>query len=40
MACSDADGNFNMIETGLAGKNSDGGIFKHQEWVIGFKEML
>lgn len=28
MACSDADGNFIMIETGYAGRNSDGGIFK------------
>lgn len=28
MACSDADGNFIMIETGYAGRNSDGGVFK------------
>jgi hypothetical protein len=28
MACADADGNFIMIETGYAGRNSDGGIFK------------
>jgi hypothetical protein len=38
MACSDADGNFIMIETGFAGRNSDGGIF--QEWVGGLKEMV
>lgn len=28
MACSDADGLFTMIETGFAGRNSDGGIFR------------
>lgn len=28
MACSDADGNFIMIETGFAGRNSDSGIFR------------
>ncbi|XP_060861820.1 uncharacterized protein LOC132938831 [Metopolophium dirhodum] len=28
MACSDADGHFIMIETGFAGRNSDGGIFR------------
>lgn len=28
MACADADGNFIMIETGYAGRNSDGGIFR------------
>jgi hypothetical protein len=28
MACADADGNFIMKETGYAGGNSDGGIFK------------
>lgn len=28
MACSDADGLFTMIETGYAGRNSDGGIFR------------
>jgi hypothetical protein len=28
MACADADGNFMMIETGYAGRNSGGGIFK------------
>lgn len=28
MACADADGYFTMIETGYAGRNSDGGIFK------------
>lgn len=28
MACSDADGNFIIIETGYSGRNSDGGIFK------------
>jgi hypothetical protein len=28
MACTDADGNFIMIETGCAGRNSEGGIFK------------
>jgi len=28
MACCDADGNFTVIETGYAGRNSDGGIFR------------
>jgi hypothetical protein len=28
MACCDADGKFTMIETGYAGRNSDGGIFR------------
>lgn len=28
MACSDADGFFTIIETGYAGRNSDGGIFR------------
>lgn len=28
MACCDADGLFTMIETGYAGRNSDGGIFR------------
>lgn len=28
MACSDADGIFTTIETGFAGRNSDGGIFR------------
>jgi hypothetical protein len=28
MACSDANGLFTFIETGYAGRNSDGGIFK------------
>lgn len=28
MACSDEDGNFIMIETGFAGRNSDGSIFR------------
>jgi len=28
MAYSDADGNFIMIETSFAGRNSDGGIFR------------
>ncbi|CAH2007715.1 unnamed protein product [Acanthoscelides obtectus] len=28
MACSDADGLFTYIETGFAGRNSDGGIFR------------
>ncbi|VVC30815.1 Hypothetical protein CINCED_3A006936 [Cinara cedri] len=40
----DADGNFIMIKTGFAGRNSDGDIFgcnrwKYQEWVVGLKEM-
>lgn len=28
MACSDADGNFIMMEVGYDERNSDGGIFK------------
>jgi len=28
LACCDADGLFTMIETGYAGRNSDGGIFR------------
>lgn len=28
LACSDADGFFTTIETGYAGRNSDGGIFR------------
>lgn len=36
MACSDADGLFTSIETGYAGRNSDGGIFRAsaiKHWV-------
>lgn len=28
LGCCDADGLFTMIETGYAGRNSDGGIFR------------
>lgn len=36
MACCDADGLFTIIETGYAGRNSDGGIFRASEikqWI-------
>ncbi|PNF27438.1 hypothetical protein B7P43_G16885 [Cryptotermes secundus] len=37
MACCDADGIFTMIETGYAGRNSDGGIFRAsaiKHWIL------
>lgn len=40
LACSDADSFFTTIETGYAGRNSDGGIFrssKIKKWIINGK---
>ena len=40
MACCDADGLFTMIETGYAGRNSDGGIFRAsamKHWITPLK---
>lgn len=37
LACCDADGHFTMIETGYAGRNSDGGIFQSSAikyWIL------
>lgn len=36
LACSDADGFFTTIETGYAGRNCDGGIFRAstiKKWI-------